>query len=70
MSKDNLSAEELLKMAEKSTNSSPRELLGAVEKRLSPEKKNELASILKDKKAIEELLKSEQAQRLMKQFKK
>lgn len=70
MSKDNLSAEELLKMAEKSTNSSPRELLGAVEKRLSPEKKNELANILKDKKAIEELLKSEQAQRLMKQFKK
>ncbi len=70
MSKDNLSAEELLKMAEKSTISSPRELLGAVEKRLSPEKKNELANILKDKKAIEELLKSEQAQRLMKQFKK
>lgn len=70
MSKDNLSAEELLKMAEKSSNASPRELLGAVEKRLSPEKKNELANILKDKKAIEELLKSEQAQRLMKQFKK
>lgn len=70
MSKDNLSAEELLKMAEKSSNASPRELFGAVEKRLSPEKKNELANILKDKKAIEELLKSEQAQRLMKQFKK
>lgn len=70
MSKDNLSAEELLKMAEKSSNASPRELLGTVEKRLSPEKKNELANILKDKKAIEELLKSEQAQRLMKQFKK
>lgn len=70
MSKDNLSAEELLKMAEKSSNASPRELLGAVEKRLSQEKKNELANILKDKKAIEELLKSEQAQRLMKQFKK
>lgn len=70
MSKDNLSAEELLKMAEKSSNASPRELLGAVEKRLSPEKKNELDNILKDKKAIEELLKSEQAQRLMKQFKK
>ncbi len=70
MGNGNLSAEELLEMAKKSSNGNPRELLGAVEKRLSADKKNELVNILKDKKAIEELLKSEQAQKLMKQFKK
>jgi hypothetical protein len=43
-------------------------MLGAVEDKLSEEKKNELFRILGDKKALEELLKSEQAQNLMKKF--
>ena len=68
MGKGELSAEELLRLANSA--SDPNALLGAVEKRLPQEKKNELFRILGDKKALEELLRSEQAQKLMKQFKK
>lgn len=70
MGKGELSAEELLRLANSASGKDPNALLGAVEKRLSQEKKNELFRILGDKKALEELLRSEQAQKLMKQFKK
>lgn len=70
MGKGELSAEELLKLANSASGKDPNALLGAVEKRLPQEKKNELFRILGDKKALEELLRSEQAQKLMKQFKK
>ncbi len=64
MSKDNFSVDELLAMK----NKSPDEMLGTVGQRLSEDKKNELFRILGDKKALEELLNSEQAKRLMKKF--
>ena len=43
-------------------------MLGAVKDKLPEDKKNELFRILGDKKALEALLKSEQAQKLMKKF--
>ncbi len=64
MSKDNFSVDELLKLK----NKNPEEMLGAVQNKLSEDKKNELFRILGDKKALEELLSSEQAQTLMKKF--
>lgn len=64
MSKDKFSVDELLALK----NKNPNEMLGAVQERLPEEKKNELFRILGDKKALEELLKSEQAQKLMKKF--
>ena len=70
MGKGELSAEELLRLANSASSKDPNALLGAVEKRLPQEKKNELFRILGDKQALEELLRSEQAQKLMKQFKK
>ena len=64
MNKDKFSIDELLELK----NKKPDEMLGAVGEKLSAEKKNELFRILGDKKALEELLKSEQAQNLMKKF--
>ncbi len=64
MEKDNISAKELFELKDKS----PNEMLGAVQSRLSEEKKNELFRILSDKKALNDLLSSEQAQKLMKKF--
>ncbi len=64
MNKDNFSVDELLSLRDKK----PEEMLGAVGNKLSEDKKNELFKILGDKKALEELLKSEQAQNLMKKF--
>ncbi len=64
MSKDKFSVDELLALK----NKNPDEMLGAVQEKLPEEKKNELFRILGDKKALEELLKSEQAQKLMKKF--
>ena len=64
MSKDNFSVDELLALK----NKNPEEMLGAVQNKLPEDKKNELFRILGDKKALEELLKSEQAQKLMKKF--
>lgn len=57
-------------MAKEAKESEPNELLEKVGEKLPQEKKNEIFRILGDKKALEELLKSEQAQKLMKQFKK
>ena len=64
MNKDNFSVDELLSLR----NKKPEEMLGTVSDKLSEEKKSELFRILGDKKALEELLKSEQAQNLMKKF--
>lgn len=64
MNKDNFSVDELLSLR----NKKPEDMLGAVGDRLSEEKKGELFRILGDKKALEELLRSEQAQNLMKKF--
>ena len=64
MNKDNFSVDELLSLR----NKKPEEMLGAVGDKLSEEKKGELFRILGDKKALEELLRSEQAQNLMKKF--
>lgn len=57
-------------MAKEAKESEPNKLLEKVGEKLPQEKKNEIFRILGDKKALEELLKSEQAQKLMKQFKK
>lgn len=64
MSKDNFSVDELLALRNKNAD----EMLGAVKDKLPDDKKNELFRILGDKKALEELLRSEQAQKLMKKF--
>lgn len=64
MSKDNFSVDELLRLK----NKNPEEMLGAVQDKLPEDKKNELFRILGDKKALEELLSSEQAQKLIKKF--
>ncbi len=64
MNKNNFSVDELLSLR----NKNPEDMLGAVGDRLSEEKKSELFRILGDKKALEELLRSEQAQNLMKKF--
>lgn len=68
MNKENLSVDELLKIAKANENGNPDKMLEAVKDRLSDEKKNELSKILSDKKAIETLLSSEKAQALMKKF--
>lgn len=70
INKNNLSVEELMRLAKASENKSPEDMLGAVKDRLPDDKMNEIKKVLGDKKALEELLKSEQAQRLMRQFKK
>ena len=64
MNKDNFSVDELLSLRNKGSE----EMFGAVQDKLSEEKKNELFRILGDKKALEKLLQSEQAQQLMKKF--
>ena len=68
MNKENLSVDELLKIAKANENGNPDKMLEAVKGRLSDEKKNELSKILSDKKAIETLLSSEKAQALIKKF--
>lgn len=64
MNKDNFSVDELLSLRNKGSE----EMLGAVQDKLSDEKKNELFRILGDKNALEKLLQSEQALQLMKKF--
>lgn len=59
-----------MRLAKASGSKSPEEMLSAVQSRVSADKMNEIKKMLGDKKALEELLKSEQAQRLMRQFKK
>lgn len=66
----NLSFEEIMRLAKASENKKPEDLLGAVQNKLPADKMGEIKKVLSDKKALEELLSSEQAQRLMRQFKK
>ncbi len=70
ISKENLSFEELMRMAQASESNNPRDILGAVQNKISADKMNEIKKVLGDKKALEELLKSEQAQQLLRRFKK
>lgn len=68
MSKDNFSLEEMLRLAKATNAKKPEDLLGAVQNKVSDDKMKEIKRILSDKKALEELLSSEQAQKLMHQF--
>lgn len=70
ISKDNLSFEELMRMAKASKSNAPEDILGAVQNKVPADKMNEIKKVLGDKKALEELLKSEQAQQLLRRFKK
>ncbi len=64
----NFSPEELLKIAKSANGNRPEDMLNAMQNKLPENGVNEIRRILGDKKALEELLKSEQAQKLMKQF--
>ena len=68
MSKDNFSLEEMLRLAKAANAKKPEDLLGAVQSRVSDDKMKEIRRVLGDKKALEDILSSEQAQRLMRQF--
>ena len=64
----NFSPEELLQLAKSANGKKPEDLLSAMQNRLPENGVNEIKRILGDKKALEDLLSSEQAQRLMRQF--
>ena len=64
----NFSPEELLKIAKSANSSRPEDMLSAMKNKLPENGVNEIKRILGDKKALEELLRSEQAQKIMKQF--
>lgn len=70
MSKDNLSLDEIMNIAKASQGQRPEDMLNAVKGRLPDDKVSEIQKVLRDKKALEQLLNSEQAQRLMNRFKK
>lgn len=64
----NFSPEELLRLAKSIKGNKPEEMLSAMQNKLPENGVDEIKRILGDKKALEELLKSEQAQKIMKQF--
>jgi len=64
----NFSPEELLRLAKSAKSNKPEDMLSAMQSKLPENGVNEIKRILGDKKALEELLKSEQAQKIMKQF--
>ncbi|MBR5562422.1 MAG: hypothetical protein IKW12_04650 [Clostridia bacterium] len=68
MSKDNFSIEEMLRLAKAANAKKPEDLLGAMQSKMPDDKMKEIKRILGDKKALEDLLSSEQAQKLMRQF--
>ncbi len=68
MSKENFSVEEVLRLAKAAKGDRPEDMLNAVQNKIPQNKMNEIKKVLGDKKALEELLSSEQAQKLMKQF--
>lgn len=70
INQDNISFEELLRMAQASKTKNPQDILGAMQNKVSTDKMNEIKKVLGDKKALEELLKSEQAQQLLRKFRK
>ena len=64
MSNEKISVDEILSLAVKK----PDEILGNIQKKLPENKKDELFRILGDKNAMEQMLRSEQAQALMKKL--
>ncbi len=70
MSKDNFSLDEIMRIAKASQSQKPEDMLGAIKEKLPDDKVSEIQRVLKDKKALEQLLNSEQAQRIMNRFKK
>ena len=64
MSNEKISVDEILALAGKK----PDEILGNIQKKLPENKKDELFRILGDKNAMEQMLRSEQAQALMKKL--
>lgn len=64
----NFSPEELLRLAKSAKSNKPEDMLSAMQSKLPENGVNEIKRILGDKKALEELLKSEQAQKIIKQF--
>ena len=64
----NFSPEELLRLAKSAKGNRPEDMLSAMQNKLPENGVSEIKRILGDKKALEELLKSEQAQKIMKQF--
>lgn len=59
----NMTPEQLMKLA-----ADPEKAINAVSKQLSDEKRQKLNEVLSDKSALEKLLQSPEAQRLMKKF--
>ena len=70
MSKDNFSLDEIMRIAKASQSQKPEDMLGAIKEKLPDDKVSEIQRVLKDKKTLEQLLNSEQAQRIMNRFKK
>jgi hypothetical protein len=70
MSKDNFSLDQIMRIAKASQSQKPEDMLGAIKEKLPDDKVSEIQRVLKDKKALEQLLNSEQAQRIMNRFKK
>lgn len=68
MSNGNFSVDEILKMAKASDGKNPDEMVNTIKNRLSDDKKEALSKLLSDKNAMEQLLRSEQAQKLMERF--
>ncbi len=64
----NFSPDELLRLAKSAKSNKPEDMLSAMQNKLPENGVNEIRRILGDKKALEELMKSEQAQKIMKQF--
>lgn len=69
MSNGNFSVDEMLKMAKASGGKNPDEMVNAIKNKLSDDKKEALSKLLSDKNAMEQLLKSEQAQKLIERLK-
>lgn len=69
ISKENFSLDEILRLAKAAEGLKSKNPIEAVQDKLPDDKMKELKKVLADKKALEQLLNSEQAQQLMKQFK-
>ncbi len=64
----NFSPEELLRLAKSANSNRPEDMLNAMQNKLPENGVSEIKRILGDKKALEELLRSEQAQKIMREF--
>ena len=70
MSNENFSMDEIMRIAKASQSQKPEDMLGAMKGKLPDDKVSEIQRVLRDKKALEQLLNSEQAQRIMNRLKK